>query len=338
MAATRISPGVYEVNGKRVNATTSAEAEKMAGGVKKPAAKTPAQGGGSGKINLPDKITNIEQGVNAEKTVQGAQAAENIRLNNPNQVNTFGSQTTTVDENGVPTVTSKLSPEQQAIVDKDAAISNKGRELALSLAGEGNLNQQFDPKLQDRIGSGDLINDRRRQEEELSQYLARDMDKNYDTKKQQLEQTLYNRGIALDPNNKQYQDHMREFEDTFARERGDIRAQALQFGGQEMDRTFGMNEQTRANQFNEQQGTRNQRIGEINQWAGAGTGAQIPNFTPYQGTSVNYGSPNQIGLGLTAAQQNARQLKIAQQAANRVGGGGGGGSSQTVATSPFVEG
>lgn len=35
MAAKRISPGVYEVNGKRVNAASAAEAEKKAGGAKK---------------------------------------------------------------------------------------------------------------------------------------------------------------------------------------------------------------------------------------------------------------------------------------------------------------
>ncbi len=133
---------------------------------------------------------------------------------------------------------------------------------------------------------------------------------------------------------------MKVLDDDFARQRADVRSQALQFGGTEQERLFNENEQTRTNQYNEQAGTRNQRINEVNQWSGAGTGAQIPQFLPYQGTQVNYGSPNEIGSALTAARQNNRQLSIAQQAANKAGGGGGGGRAPTpaVASSPFVEG
>lgn len=297
------------------------------------------QNDGKGSINLPTKIGNVDQGVEAEIDTQRLQAGDNQKYGNANEVNPFGSKEVTYGPDGTATVTTKLSDDQQGIVDKDADISNIGRERALQLAGQGGLDKSFTPELQARVGSGDLIADRQRQEQDLSAYLGRDLDTNYAKQKQDLEQTLYNRGIPLDPNNQQYQDQMKVLDDNFSRQRGDVRAQALQFGGQEMDRTFGQNEQVRANQLAEQSGIRNQNLGEINQWSNAGTGAQIPSFQGYQGAQVNYGSPNEIGLGLTAARQNAQQLKIAQQAANKVGGGGGGrAATPPVAASPFVEG
>lgn len=335
MAAVRISPGVYEVNGKRINATTAAEAEKMASG--KTAAPSKPATSATGKIDVPKKITNVKQGINAEQTVQNAQAVKNTALANPNINTDFGSQSVTYDANGNPVVTQKLSDDQKGIVDRDAQISKMGRDMALSLSGQGNLGQAFNPTLDARVGSGDLIADRKRQESELANYLARDLDTNYAKDKDKLEQQLYSRGIPLDPNNQQYQDFMKELDDNYSRQKADIRAQSLQFGGSEMDRTYGMNEQTRANQFNEQAGIRNQQLGEISNWSGLGTGAYIPQFQQYQGAQVNYGSPNDINSALTTARQNAQQLRIAQQAANRVGGGSSGGGTSTQ-SSPFVTG
>lgn len=341
MAAKRISPGIYEVNGKRVNAVNEEEAMKKAG-VQKGAPKQPAAAPKAKDplASIPKQIKNVQQGVQAEKTVAEESAKGQIKYGNAgSQVNPFGRQDITYDEQGRPVVTQSLDPSQQAIVDQDTRLSQMGRGMAESLIGQGGLGQAFNPNLDPRTSTGDFVADRRRQEQDLQNYLSRDFATNKAQEKNDIETALYSRGIPLDPMSDAYQRAMKSFDDKWARQEADVRAQALQFGGSELDRSFGMNEQRRANQFSEQQGTRQQQLGEVGAWSQFGQGAQLPQFQGFQGANYQIGSPVEINAALTAAQQNAQQLKMQKQALNRQGGGGGGGAGQQpVEQSPFVDG
>lgn len=337
MAATRVSPGVYLVNGKRVQAKTAAEAEKIAGGQKpgggqkQPPAQKPVNPVKVGKIK------NVQTGLNAERKVADYEADQNVRYNNPNQRNAFGSRDVTFDENGNPVVTDSLSAGQQGIVDRDTQFSTRARDYANSLMQGSGLDQAFNPQVDARVGTGDMIADRRAQQQELESYMGRDIDTQYAKQKDALDQAMYNKGIPPNPQNPEYKAQLQALDDNFARQRGDIRAQALQFGGSEMERTGAMNEQRIANQFSQAQGTRNQRIGEVGTWSGAGTGAMIPNFGPYQAAGYDMGNPMDIYAAINAVKQGNRDLRIKQQAVNSSGGGGGGGGGGAP-PSPFVDG
>jgi hypothetical protein len=343
MAAKRLSPGVYEVNGKRVNAKTPEEAQRMAGGPGKPVptqkSSTPGQkmGQQNQAPQIPKKLNTTQKGLEAETRVENAQANKNLRLNNPNQQNTFGNRQVTYDEQGYPTVTDTLSPDQQAIVDRDSAISKSGRDIAQYLLENGGLNQQFDPQLTARVGTGDLLADRRAQEQELQGYLGRDLESDYAKRKAALDNEMYNKGIPPNPQNPEYKAQLQALNDDFARQRGDIRAQTLQFGGSEMERGFQMNEQRRANEFQEQLGTRGQRISDVSNLSRLGPGAVLPNFGQFQGTNYDIPNPMDIYAALDQLKSNRVARKAAQQDMNRPQGGGGGGGS-SVAPSPFHDG
>lgn len=342
--AVRISPGIYEINGKRVNAPTAEDAMKKAGVQKgaAPAKGAKAQGPTSPLAGIPKKIKNVNEGVQASADVADVSANKNIGLNNPTQIGPFGRQDTTLDANGNPVVTQSLDPNQQHIVDQDAQLSSMGRDYASSLMRQGGLDQQFDPTLDPRTSTGDFVADRKRQEGELSNYLSRDFATNKAQERSDLETSLYNRGIPLDPQAEAYKRSMKQFDDNWNAKEGDVRAQALKFGGEEMDRSFNDNEQRRANQLSEQGQVRQQRLGEVSKWSGLGPGAQLPQFQGYQGPDYKVADPNDVAAALTDAQLKAKQLKIQQQQVDQAGKGGGGGApragNQPVEQSPFVDG
>lgn len=78
MAAKRISPGVYEVNGKRVNAASAAEAEKKAGGAKKEPKKDDAPKSETPKAEEKKEIKLDKSENKVLKDVQGGQGITNI--------------------------------------------------------------------------------------------------------------------------------------------------------------------------------------------------------------------------------------------------------------------
>ncbi len=345
-AAKRISPGIYEVNGKRINAVNEEEALKKSGiqkGAPAPAATKPPKAAVDPLSKVPKTIDNVTQGVQAEKTVADVAADTGIKYANPNQVDATGNtRTTSTDANGNPVITDTLDSAQKDILDKDAKISSMGRDYAMSLAGSSGLDKAFDPTLDPRTSTGDLVADRKRQEGELSDYLSRD----FATKKAQdrndFETSLYNRGIPLDPQNEAYKRAETEFNDNWNSKEADVRAEALQFGGTEMDRSFSQGEQRRANQLSEQTQVRGQRLGEVGAWAGLGTGVQGPNFGPAQGVDYSLSSPVEIDQALKAGRISAQQAKTAMEAVRKAGSGGGGGGSgagkTAIETSPFVDG
>jgi hypothetical protein len=111
------------------------------------------------------------------------------------------------------------------------------------------LNDKFDPKLTPTATSGDLMADRGRIEEEVFGRLTKNLDANKARDKQELEQSLYNRGIGV--GNPLYNQQMSEFEERYDNMTTDARQRAAEVGGQELDRTFGMGWTQRQNEMSE---------------------------------------------------------------------------------------
>jgi hypothetical protein len=187
-------------------------------------------------------------------------------------------------------------------------------DYASDIAASSGVNQAFDPNLSDRPLNDDLIQARLEQQQQLEDYLGRDIDSAYEKARKQQEQQLFNRGIPL--GSEQYIDGMKMLDDNFARQRADIRAQALQFGGQEMQSTFQMGEEKRANQLNEQLAANQTNMGNI-------------------------GAFSDIDLAYKNLQQQKKQANMQnslaqQQLAKQGGGGGSSTTSAPIVQSPFV--
>jgi len=319
------SPGVYydTVTKKEVRSTTDPNKSSQ-GSTKKPASSTAKT---KPILAANTQINNASQATEAEKKVQDAQAQENLKLGNANQINPFGSQTTTIGPDGRPIVTTSLSQSQQSIANADDAISQMGREAAQSNFKGSQLGQAFNPTLTARTSTGNLEADRARIEDAVYKKLTKNVDYNEARDKQNLEQDLANRGIPYsnDPNS-QYQQQMKDFNDKYAGIRESAAAQSVAQGGEEYSRNVGIGETMRANDYMLQSGQRGQQLSEAQQLGQMGPGLRNPTYTGFQGTQVNYGSP-------TAADAAFKQLANQRaQIAKSGGGGGGGGSSSTTAS------
>lgn len=283
---------------------------------------TQPMGGGGGNAapgtslgkRLAKKVTKIRpnrpgQALNTESQVEDFESQKQIQYQNPDVVNPYGSQTTTIDPvTGKPTVTQTLSADQQKISDQDTKLSTLGRSVAEAQINSGNFNQNFNPELSNRYGKGDLQQDRSRIEQATYGYLTRDMADQNQRDENGLAQRLAVAGI--DPNSDRARREWQNLRDSQARERGDARYQAVQLGGQELERNFGIGEQRRANQLSEQLATRGQQLGEINQFSNLGPGLRSPEFQQYQGP--DYQLPGAIDTKMGLGQFGLAQ-KLAQQ-------------------------
>lgn len=261
---------------------------------------------------LTNKINPKKPGTAVAAETQFAnQTAENaIRYQNPNQINPFGSQTTTIDpETGQPTVSQTLSPEEQRIYQGGAQLSGYGRELAASRLQSGGFDQAFNPQLNERWSSGQLEADRARIEEEVFGRLTKNLERDQALAMQQAETTLQERGIPYsgDPNSR-YQQELRAVNERFDAQKTDARQRAAEIGGQEYSRNFGIGEQLRTNQLGEQQGIRNQNIGEIGTFGQLGPGQTLPQFQGFQAPNYAPQSPLSAYGILQGIQLNKDQL------------------------------
>lgn len=318
MALVRLSPGVYRdtATGKTVTSPNG----------QAPARPNAQQPGNQPIARTPGRYAGVPKAFRTEAKFQDYVANQNLKYGNANEQGPFGTKKTTYDQNGQPTVNYELNQDQQNILDQDSQLSQMGRQFAMDRFGQGGFNQQFNPQLSQRTSTGDLNADRARIEDEVFGRLTRTTNRDFDREKQQTEQDLYSRGIPMQEwANRPEMQALNERYDTL---RQNARAQATELGGQEMSRSFGQNEQLIANQLSQQQGIRNQNLGELGTFAGFGTGLQVPNFQAFQGTQYN------MPMGPMAYDLAQQELAIRRRAAANVGRGGGGGSS--AESSPFV--
>jgi hypothetical protein len=331
VTATRLSPGVYRVNGKTIRAATSTAAiaayNKQYG---KPAASnpkptTPAEtqpttGTGSpqgsaeatGRDIAPGASSKVQGALSNEADVQAYQAEANVKLNNANTTNPFGSSTTTMNPDGTVSVNQTLSQDQQGILDKGEDLTKIGQDLAA---------QNLQGYSQFSMGQ-DTVADRARMEDAVYGRLTRDFDQRQGQDQQDAEQALYNRGIAYsaDPNSR-YQQEIKAVSQRYDDARSNARAQAVELGGAEYQRgaDIGL-------------ASHQQMMSDTSALQQQGVGLQVPNFQQYQGTSIDMKSPTEVDLAYQQLANDKNQTDAAIKAANRPRGNGGG-TGQT--DSPF---
>lgn len=314
-------------------------AEKIA--ARTPQASTPAQTATNQLANdiKAQPVDTVAGQVAANKVAADQAAIEAQKLANAGtQINPYGSQTITRDEQGNTVVKQQLDAAQQKILDADTSITQSGRNTAQELQNKYNFQEGFNPELAARTTGDDLKANRQRIEDALYSKLTKDVDTQQQQDRQQAEQTLRNRGIPLGSD--LYDREMKKLNDQYQGYRESARQQAIASGGEEYSRDFGINEQLRANQLSEQQGIRNQQIGEVSQFANTGTGLQQPQFQGYQGVGYQTPSATDVYGTVTNAQQNQQQIDIAKRQADAAiaklnRGSGGGSSSSSTTKSPF---
>lgn len=334
--ATRLSPGVYQVNGKTVNAKSAAEADKLGAANKK---LSQGGGAGKGKAKTPPIIKNsknldtVSGQVDASRDVEQVEAEANIRYQNPDIINDFGESKTTLNPDGTVRVEQRLAPGQKDILDRGTDLTKGGLDLANQRLGSGKYGEEYTPETVDRVATSDQLAKRDQVEKAVYDRLTRFNAGDKSREMQDKQQELYNQGIQYseDPNSR-YQKEIGDLNRRYDQNASDAMNAAYQFGGQEQERQVGLNEQVIANQTAQGYQQRNQGINEINAFQGMGTGLQVPNFQPYQGPNYQLTNPldaqNVIGGQKLAKQQ--------LEAANRkLGGSGGGGSPVTPLPAPI---
>jgi hypothetical protein len=82
--------------------------------------------------------------------------------------------------------------------------------------------------------------ERARIEDAVYKKLTKNVDRDYNKEFDAMEQRMYNRGIPLDPSNPAYKQEMDALNEKYANIKESASGQAVQMGGEELARTFGM--------------------------------------------------------------------------------------------------
>src|SRR5690606_32768983 len=115
------------------------------------------------------------------------------------------------------------------------------------------------------FGSNDYADLRAKAEQTALESLTRGFDDQYAKEKQEYEQSLYNRGYR--PDQSQYMEMMKDFEQRWSDKRLDAQRAAFQEGGAEFERMFGADLKTR-----------DQRVSELGELNKVGSGVRDPGF------------------------------------------------------------
>lgn len=295
--------------------------------------------GGTGQGPLFDRkerIDNLSNATEDDQAVEEEQAGRALRYANPDQqTGALGDSRQVIynPDGTIKEVKDSLSGAQQGIVNADNAISSRGRELAVSQLGAGGYDRPFAPQTIDRKIGGDLFGaDRSRIEDAVFRQLTRNNDRDKQRERAQLESSLADRGVALDPRDPIYSRAMQELNERYDTVSADARDRATMLGGQEQVNAFGMQEQTIANQYQQGWGTRQNQLGETSALSNLGPGLRTSNFQGIQGTGYQLADPINTQLGLNADRRANRQLDYAFESLKRRPSSGGGGSDSAFDT------
>lgn len=319
MPVQRLSPGVYrdQRTGKLIKAATEAQALQMSqgGGKPQPGAGQQAGGQGGGGQNLTPAQRQTRKG-----TAFGTS-------------NVAGTTQTTVNPNtGAAYTEETLSPGQQAVFEAGEQLSTQGLEGATDYLGKSDLTTPFDPKAPDRTVPTDLEASREQAYQTALKYLSRDTDAAYARDKEQLAQTLANQGIEYnaDPNSR-YQRELGDMERKYRDIRESAQDRARLASGEELERSFGIDEQRIANIIDQSLKTREGQRADVTTLSNLGPGFQPPSAV----STTTPATTAELGLATQEAKRRkkegranrriARQeLGLKRQALARSGGGGGG--------------
>lgn len=153
----------------------------------------------------------------------------------------------------------------QDLGQSTTSLAKTGIGIAGDILNNNNFSQGFNPVLSARANSGDLLKDRQRIEDEVFNRLTRGVDESKNREREQLSQTLNNRGIPIGSD--LYNQQLQEFDKRYNTATLDARAQATAMGGDEWARSFGIGEQTRSNELAEQGTIHNQNIGDVERFS-----------------------------------------------------------------------
>lgn len=236
--------------------------------------RTNTQPSTAGIPNMPtlsNGIPDYFQLANSQSLFNLNNAAQQSSLNNPNYYGPGGSQVRTRNDDGTYSVTQTLSPQLQANYDAQNALQGKLLTQATNLAGTPlNFNnapstptfntssaqpiQSFNTSGISPIPQADA-NDLAKVRDSVYQQQTQYLDPQFQQAQSDLENKLANQGIM--PGSEAYNREMGNFNLTKQKAYGDARNSAIQAGGAEQSRLFGIGlqanqagESNALNQFN----------------------------------------------------------------------------------------
>lgn len=279
------------------NAQKVLEQRQMAGTIKsgglarlEELRKQQQEGGGKKKKPQGQKSAFQRMNINKAKSVAKAQqeealkaAQQTIGFQNPyQQINPYGQQQVSFDENGNLVVRQDFSPEQQQLFDYQ-------QQMLQNFYGQGAEGTGM-------FGSAD--DQRARIEEELYERYTRGFDENEARQREALEQSLAERGI-MPGSGENYTRAMGDFNKQWQEARAAARGQAVEAGGQEWQRSAMLPLQQAQGLF------------------GLG-GPQMGQFSQFQGTQVQ---PTDIGgiMGTWRGQNVQKDIAKWQNETARMG-------------------
>lgn len=237
------------------------------------------QGGLVGRAPIRGKKLDTARGaIQGQYATNLATAQGNIALNRPGQeINPYGSQTYSYDEQGNLVKSSQLSDPMQQRFDagqtremnllnqQNQAISQFGQQQPLSYEGLPSL-------------ANDFSADRQRIEGGLYDKFQRRMGDRFSDERENLKQELANRGIPM--GSERYNEQMEQLSqrqnDAFL----DAQTQAMQMGGQEQQNLFGMNLAGRQQGIQERTNQYYQPLQTAQMMQGMQQGVINPQFQP----------------------------------------------------------
>lgn len=282
----------------------------MAGGKRGGGMTGGVQGGLVGRAPIRGKKLDTARGaIQGQYATNLATAQGNIALNRPGQeINPYGSQTYSYDEQGNLIKSSQLSDPMQQRFDagqtremnllnqQNQAISQFGQQQPLSYEGLPSL-------------ANDFSADRQRIEGGLYDKFQRRMGDRFSDERENLKQELANRGIPM--GSERYNEQMEQLSqrqnDAFL----DAQTQAMQMGGQEQQNLFGMNLAGRQQGIQERTNQYYQPLQTAQMMQGMQQGVINPQFQPmYQAniapTDVQGTAQGFYGINTNAAMQQAQ--------------------------------
>lgn len=215
---------------------------------------------GTGANGAPDYSALAKQQYDLNKQ----NADQQMLMNNPNQYGPGGSQVRTKNPDGTYSLTTTLSPTLQHNYDAQNALQGNLISRASSMAGNAPLSyggvsavpnfdsskapalSQFDTSGVSAIPTADA-NDLAQMRDSVYQQQTQYLDPQFQQAQSDLESKLANQGIM--PGSEAYNREMNNFGLTKQKAYGDARNSAIQAGGQEQSRLFGLGLQ--ANQAGE---------------------------------------------------------------------------------------
>lgn len=257
-----------------------------------------------------------QKGISNSLIAGGFESDANVKEQYGQKGQYGGSQLVTKDDKGNVLVEKKLGEGQQGIYDAGNQLSQGGLNTANTLLNSGNFSAGYNPELTARTTTGDINQDRARIEDEVFARYTKDLDQNYDRDRQRLEAELRSRGVPLTPESVQYQRSMEELDKRYDNQRADARQRAVEVGGNEFSRSFGIGEQLRGNELNEQSQIRTQQVGEIGAFAGIGPGMKEDSFNPYDPYKLDLPDPTEIQAVKQDIKQGADTVDINKQNAD----------------------